>query len=96
MLAIMLALDEWRQMLMGVQQTFEVLTDHQNLEYFRKLQKLNRRQARWITELAEYNFTLQHRAGALNKKVDLLSRRSDHDQGKSDNENVVMLKPDHF
>ncbi len=31
--------------------------DHQNLQYFRKPQKVNRRQARWITELAEYHFT---------------------------------------
>jgi hypothetical protein len=47
-------------------------------------------------ELAEYNFTLHHRPGALNKRADLLSRRSDHDQGKGDNENVVMLKPEFF
>jgi hypothetical protein len=45
MLAIMLTLDEWRQMLMGAWQEFEILMDHQNLEYFKKLQKLNRRQA---------------------------------------------------
>ena len=81
---------------MGARETFEILTDHQNLEYFKKPQKLNRRQARWIMELAEYDFILHHRAGALNKKADLLSRRSDHDQGKNDNENVVMLKPEHF
>jgi hypothetical protein len=64
MLAIMLALDEYRQLRIGARQTFEIWTDHQNLEYFKKPQKLNRRQVRWITELSEYNFSLKHRPGA--------------------------------
>lgn len=96
MLAIMLALEEWRSLLMGAQETFEIWTDHQNLQYFKSPQKVNRRQARWIVELSEYDFTLFHRPGALNKKADLLSRRADHDQGKNDNENIVLLKPEYF
>ncbi len=96
LLAIMLALDEWRHYLMGAAQDFEIWTDHQNLQYFRKPQKLNRRQARWVTELAEYHFTLHHKPGALNKKADLLSRRADHDTGKEDNDEVIVLKPEHF
>ena len=96
MLAIMKALEEYRAILMGAQETFEILTDHQNLEYFKKPQKLNRRQARWVTELSQYNFTLHHRPGALNRKADLLSRRSDHDQGKDDNKDVILLKPELF
>jgi hypothetical protein len=58
MLAIMLALEEWRQMLLGARQEFEILTDHQNLQYFKKPQKLNWRQVRWIIELAQYDFLL--------------------------------------
>ncbi len=96
LLAIMLALDEWRHYLMGATQDFEIWTDHQNLQYFRKPQKLNRRQARWVTELAEYHFTLHHKLGASNKKADLLSRRADHDTGKEDNDEVIVLKPEHF
>ena len=42
MLAIMHALDEWRRYLMGTSETFEIWTDHKNLQYFRKPQKLNR------------------------------------------------------
>jgi hypothetical protein len=34
MLAIMLALEEWRQYLMGASEQFEIWTDHQNLQYF--------------------------------------------------------------
>ncbi len=42
LLAIMLALDEWRHYIMGAAVDIEIWTDHQNLQYFRKLQKLNR------------------------------------------------------
>jgi len=55
MLAIINALSEWRQYLMGASEDFEIWTDHQNLQYFRKPQKLNRR---WVTELAEYHYNL--------------------------------------
>ncbi len=96
LLAIILALDEWRHYLMGAAQDFEIWTDHQNLQYFRKPQKLNRRQARWVTELAEYHFSLHHKPGTANKKADLLSQRADHEQGKEDNDEVTVLKPEHF
>ena len=46
MLAIIRGLEAWRHLLEGVQFKFEIWTDHKNLEYFMKAQKLNRRQAR--------------------------------------------------
>ncbi len=92
----MLTLDEWRHYLMGTFQDFEVWTDHQNLQYLQKPQKLNRQQAHWVTELAEYHFTLHHKAGTANKKANLLSWWADHEQGKNDNDQVVILKPEHF
>ena len=55
LLAIMTGLKQWRQYLMGSSQ-FEVWTDHKNLEFFRKPQKLNRHQACWLSELQEYDF----------------------------------------
>ena len=61
LLAVMTALSEWRHFLLGSKHEFEVWNDHKNLEYFRKPQKLNRRQARWVTELADYHFTLESR-----------------------------------
>ncbi|SJL16886.1 uncharacterized protein ARMOST_20416 [Armillaria ostoyae] len=96
LLAIMLALSEWRHYLMGTLEDVEIWTDHQNLQYFRKPQKLNRRQARWVTELAEYHFVLKHKPGTANVKADLLSRRSDHDQGEDDNGDITVLSPEHF
>ena len=74
LLAIMLTLSEWRHYLMGATEEVEIWTDHQNLQYFRKPQKLNRRQARWVNELAEYHFTLHYQPGTANKKANLLSR----------------------
>ncbi|SJL13289.1 uncharacterized protein ARMOST_16729 [Armillaria ostoyae] len=96
LLAIMLALAEWRHYLMGALEDVEIWTDHQNLQYFHKPQKLNRRQARWVTELAEYHFTLRHKPGTANVKADLLSRRSNHDQGEDDNGEITVLSPEHF
>ncbi|SJL10444.1 related to TY3B TY3B protein [Armillaria ostoyae] len=73
LLAIMLAFSDWCHYLMGALEDVEIWTDHQNLQYFHKLQKLNRRQARWVTELAEYHFMLKHKPGFANIKADLLS-----------------------
>src|ERR1700722_20023044 len=61
--AIVYALEKWRPYLLGAKHSVEILTDHQNLTYFRQPQKLNRRQARWYSELAQYDFTLTHRPG---------------------------------
>ena len=96
MLAIMDSIDEWRQYLLGARQPFEVWTDHLNLQYFRKPQKLNYRQARWLTELQEYDFKLLHKPGSQMTKADLLSRRADHTRGENDNANVTLLKPELF
>ncbi|SJL16406.1 uncharacterized protein ARMOST_19930 [Armillaria ostoyae] len=96
LLTIMLALSDWCHYLMGALEDVEIWTDHQNLQYFCKPQKLNRRQARWVTELAEYHFILKHKPGTANIKADLLSRRIDHNQGKDDNGDITVLSPEHF
>ncbi|KAK3560218.1 hypothetical protein QTP86_000765 [Hemibagrus guttatus] len=46
LLAIKLALEEWRYWLEGAKHPFVVLTDHKNLEYLRAAKRLNLRQAR--------------------------------------------------
>ena len=43
MLVIIKGLETWRHLLEGAQFRFEIWTDHKNLEYFMKAQKLNRR-----------------------------------------------------
>jgi len=95
LLAIMEGLKQWRQYLIGSDQ-FEIWTDHKNLGYFKKPQKLNRCQAQWMTELQEYNFQLVHKPCNSQKKVDVLSRRLDHSQGKDNNEDQTVLKEEWF
>jgi len=45
MLAIIRGLENWRHLLEGTQFKFKIWTDHKNLEYFMRAQKLNQRQA---------------------------------------------------
>ena len=52
MLVIVRELEAWRHLLEGAQFKLEIWTDHKNLEYFMKAQKLNRRQARWALYLS--------------------------------------------
>ena len=44
-LVVIRGLETWRHLLEGTKYKFEVWTDHKNLEYFMKAQKLNHRQA---------------------------------------------------
>ena len=91
LLSIVRALEEWRHYLMGTKHEVEVLTDHNNLLYFRKSQNLNRRQARWAQYLEHFHLILRHRPGKLNTIPDALSRRADYDDGKEDNKQVTIL-----
>ena len=93
MLAIVRGLEAWRHLLEGVQFKFEIWTDHKNLEYFMKVQKLNRRQARWALYLSRFDFTLKHAVESKMGKADGLSRRVDWKIGvDKDNENQVVIK----
>jgi len=94
MLAIIHALEEWRHFLEGATHPVEIWTDHKNLEYFITAKKLNRRQARWSLHLARFNFLLYHRPRRTIDKPDTLSRRADHGNRASNNENVVLLRPE--
>jgi len=92
MLAIICALEEWRHFLEGATHPVEIWTDHKNLEYFMMAKKLNCRQARWSLHLARFDFLLHHRPGHTMGKPDALSRRADHGNGASDNDNIVLLR----
>jgi len=73
-----------------------ILSNHQNLTYFKKAQKLNPHQARWFTEFSEYDFILKHVPGTKMICADALSQRPDHaDSIEADNTDVVVL-PDHL
>ena len=91
MLAIIEALQEWRQYLLGASSPTEVWSDHLNLTYYQKPQNLSKRQANWISELADYDFTIHHLLGKLNNKADALSCRPDYTPSESDNQSILGL-----
>ncbi|KAL0156943.1 hypothetical protein M9458_048189, partial [Cirrhinus mrigala] len=74
LLAIKLALEEWRHWLEGAKHPFTVLTDHKNLEYLRSAKMLNHRQARWALFFTRFDFLVTYRPGSQNTKADALSR----------------------
>jgi len=60
MLAVVRCLKAWRHFLEGATEKFEIWTNHKNLKYFMKAQKLNQRQARWALYLSRFSFMLKH------------------------------------
>ena len=62
-----------------------------NLQYWRDLQKISRRVAHEVLELADYDIEIHHLKGSANGQADVLSRQLDFDQGEGDNEGVVVL-----
>ncbi|KAK3549898.1 hypothetical protein QTP86_015514 [Hemibagrus guttatus] len=73
LLAVKLALEEWRHWLEGAKHAFLVLTDHKNLEYLRAAKRLNPRQARWALFFTRFDFTIWYRPRSKNTKADALS-----------------------
>ncbi len=74
LLAVKLALEEWRHWLEGEGVPFIVWTDHKNLEYIRSAKRLNSRQARWALFFGRFDFSISYRPGSKNIKPDALSR----------------------
>lgn len=66
LLAIKIALKEWRHWLEGAEQPFLVWTDHKNLEYLKTAKRLNARQARWALFFNRFSFSLSYRHGSKN------------------------------
>jgi len=92
-LAIVRCLEAWRHFLEGIVVKFEIWTDHKNLEYFMKAQKLNRQQARWVLYLSRFDFVLKHIPRTKMEKIDSLSRRPDWKVGvERDNKDETLVK----
>jgi len=88
MLAVIRKLENWRHLLKRAKFKFDVWTNHKDLKYFIKVQKLNCRQARWALYLSRFDFILRHVLGTKMGKADELSRRLDWKVGvEKDNEN---------
>uniref|UniRef100_A0A8C5PKT4 Gypsy retrotransposon integrase-like protein 1 n=1 Tax=Leptobrachium leishanense TaxID=445787 RepID=A0A8C5PKT4_9ANUR len=74
LLAIKMALEEWRHLLEGTRHPVTVFTDHRNLEYLQRARRLKPRQARWALFFSRFDLYITFRPGRKNGKADALSR----------------------
>src|SRR6202012_5012286 len=91
LLAIVRSLEHWRTFLAGSPHKIKVYSDHMNLQYWKQPHKINRRIAREVLTLSEYDIEIHHIQGKANGRADALSRRPDYDKGADDNNNVIVL-----
>ncbi|KAH9308619.1 hypothetical protein KI387_036530, partial [Taxus chinensis] len=73
MLAIMHALEKFRQYLVGG--NFVVRTDHNSLKHFLEKKKLNERQQKWVIRIQAYDFDIEYVKEMNNVVANALSRK---------------------
>jgi hypothetical protein len=76
LLAIIIALKEWRHYLHG--RKFKIITDHRSIQFLSTQPNLSPRQIRWSESLQQFDYEVQYKPGKTNVVADALSRRSDH------------------
>ena len=96
LLGIIWALQEWQHYILGSGHMAMVHTDHKNLMYFRKAQRLSDRQAHWAWFLSEFDIKLQHLPGHKLFLSDALSRQPDHCPDDDKAKEQVVLPDDMF
>jgi len=94
--SIIAALKEWRHYLIQSPHPITVLNDHQNLQYFRNVQNLKPRQARWAEIMEDYKLVLKHRPGTASGKPDALSRQNEPPGENPINKNRILLPEEMF
>ena len=95
LLAVFPGLAHWRHLLLSSPHVITILMDHKNLEYYKEPHHINRRVARYVQHMQDYNFVIKHILGESNKS-DALSRRPDYNKGEDDNASVTVLPPELF
>ncbi|KRZ75580.1 Retrovirus-related Pol polyprotein from transposon 17.6 [Trichinella papuae] len=73
LLALVWSIKEFRPYLYG--QHFDVRTDHSCLRWLRNFKEPEGQVARWLEQLAEYDFNVLHRPGRAHCNADALSRQ---------------------
>ena len=71
-----------------------LFTDHKALIHLNKQPKLTAKQARWISFINLFNYSIGYREGRTNKIADALSRRPDHSYGREAVASQERLKLD--
>ena len=75
LLALVTFVKKFRQYLLGA--PFLIRTDHAALQWLKRTPEPIGQQARWLEILEEYDYSIEHRAGAKHCNADALSRRID-------------------
>ena len=97
LLAIVDSLEHWRHLLKGTSKPFTIFSDHRNLLFQKKPEKMTQRLVRWSLFLSEFNFIIKYRSGSSNGKPDSLSRRPDYaSTNSSDDVPFTVLRPENF
>ena len=84
-------LRHWQWLLASAKHKVKIYSDHKNLQYWKSPQHINRRIAREVLELSEYDYEIHHVKGKENARANALSRQPDYYQGEEDNKVVVVL-----
>ena len=68
--------------------------DHKNLAFYKEVQKLTTRQARWFEKLQDYDLLWEYIPGSKLIQADALSRRPDHTKDDQEDEQYLMISPE--
>lgn len=97
LLAVVKTLQHFSKYLLG--RKFRIRTDHAALKWLLEFKNPEGQVARWIEQLQEYDFVIEHRSGKSHGNADALSRRPCPDDCKhclrqEDKDCVKMLRTD--
>ena len=90
LLAIIYFLQQFRHYLLG--RRFKIRTDHKALTWLKSFREPEGQMARWQLQLAEYDFSIEHREGRKHSNADALSRMPCKQCGWSTSDNVVFSR----
>ena len=99
LLAVIFGLKTFRQYLLG--RHFIIRTDHAALQWLKKTPSPIGQQARWVEQIEEFDYTIQHRPGAQHSNADAMSRRPEpilcegdtESASNSDDDRAVSCRP---
>ena len=87
LLALVYFMRQFRSYLLG--HPFLVRTDHSSLRWLSQFKQPEGQLARWIEQLQEFDFQIEHRKGRDHSNADALSRIPSHVQGESRQSQII-------
>ena len=93
LLAVILALTEWRQYIQGTSHPVTIITDHKNLSYIKDPCKLSRRQARWSLFLQDFDIVWKVLPGTKLAPADALSHYNQVNTSSDNADTTIVPEP---